>query len=157
MCTPTDDAVAVVRAYIGPYSGEEFVPVVEAAARVYEAGGISAMARHSPQTAALVELVDPEIEWEMPPVGTYTGQEGLLAFWRDWAALWDSYVYEVRGYERAGPLVLSTANVRARGRDGIRLELTSFQLWEVRDGRIVWQSTFVDRDEALSAAAQRAA
>ena len=99
------DAIAVVRDYIGPYSGEEFGPVIEGIARMYEAGGIDAVREQLPE---IVDLVHPDVEWRMDPIGTFRGHAGLLDFWREWAAIWESYVYTVRTYEHVGRYVLTT-------------------------------------------------
>ena len=145
------EPIDVVRDYVGPYSGEEFFPVIEELARIYEVGGVEAVQERFPD---IIDLVADDVEWQAEPVGSFRGIEGLLDFWRDWAGLWESYVYTVRSYEEVGPYVLTTSDVRARGRGGINVEMSTFQLWEVRDGRIVSQVTHLDRDAALAAAAQ---
>jgi len=103
----------------------------------------------------VIDLVDRDVHREAEPVGTFWGRNGLLSFWRDWAGLWETYVYEVREVEDHGRCALTVAHVEARGRDGIEVEVSTFQVWEVRDGKIVWQRTCLTREDAREALAER--
>src|SRR5438874_1132528 len=47
--------------------------------------------------------------------------------------------------------VLTVNDARARGREGIPLSTQAFQLWQVRDGRIVRVRVFASEAEALGA------
>ena len=147
--------VDVVRTHIGPFSGRDFIAVVSRYAELDAAGGMENATPDEAELSAASEVLHEDAEWEMSPIGNYRGRRGILDFWRDWAQLWESYVYELKSLEQFGACVLSAAEVRARGRDGIEVEMTTYQVWEVREGLIVWQKTFLDHDEAAAEARAR--
>ena len=66
--------------------------------------------------------------------------------------LWESYVFRMVEIREVDGWIL-TPPTCARGRDGIELEMRVFQLWRVRDGKVVIIRTFLTEQEALVAAA----
>jgi len=53
-------------------------------------------------------------------------------------------------------LITCPTDVHGRGRDGIELEMRVFQLWRVRDGKVVVMQAFLTEHEALAATPARA-
>jgi uncharacterized protein YjlB len=146
--------VDVVRAYNEPYSGEDVIPLFERMVEAYDRAGVEEVV--NVLDPALSAAIHADVEWDMGPAGVNRGYEGLMDYWRDWIALWESYVYEMRSYEDLGEHVLTVVDVRARGRQGIEVGMRVFQAWEVHHGKVIWSAAFNERDEALQAAAARA-
>ena len=99
--------------------------------------------------------MNPEVEWDATGLGMFGvvahGLYGLALFWREWVEAWESYVYEMREYRDLGDWVLTINDAKARGRGGIPVETPVFQLWRVRDGKIVAVRLFGSETEALKA------
>jgi len=97
-----------------------------------------------------------DIVWDATAIGvtgTAGGLHELAAWYRDWMGLWETYVYRVVEIREADGWIITPTDVRARGRDGIELEMRVFQLWRVRDGKVVVMRAFLTEQEALAAAA----
>src|SRR2546429_9843613 len=93
----------------------------------------------------------PDVEWDTSGQGLLGVAHGLYEVatgWREWVELWESYIYEMREYRDLGDWVLTINDARARGRGGIPVEMRSFQMWQVRDGKIVIVRTFLSEVEA---------
>jgi ketosteroid isomerase-like protein len=98
----------------------------------------------------------PDIAWDATAIGvtgTAGGLHELAAWYRDWMGLWESYVFRMVEIREVDGWILTPTDVRARGRDGIELEMRVFQLWRVRDGKVVIMRAFLTEQEALVAAA----
>jgi ketosteroid isomerase-like protein len=92
-----------------------------------------------------LEAVSPEVEVEMSAQsdidGTYLGHDGLRRMLRFWGAFAD---------------FRSTIHHRGRGKtSGVDVEMTNWQVFTLREGRIVRYRVFGSRDEALEAAGLR--
>jgi ketosteroid isomerase-like protein len=148
------EAIDVVRSWDEPFEGVDVIPFLNQVIELYESGGMDAVLAFRPKMG---EVIDPEVDWLLGPFGTYHGHRGMVAYMRDWHDLWETYTYVVSRYEDLGDCVLSEAHVRARGRHGIDVEMRVWHLYEVRDGKIVWQAGYSERDHALHAAAKRTA
>jgi ketosteroid isomerase-like protein len=98
----------------------------------------------------------PDIAWDATAIGV-TGKAGglheLAAWYRDWMGLWESYVSRMVEIREVDGWILTPTDVRARGRGGLELEMRVFQLWRVRDGKVVVMRAFLTDQEALVAAA----
>jgi ketosteroid isomerase-like protein len=55
-------------------------------------------------------------------------------------------------YRDLGEFVLAQAAVEARGPGDVPVEMTVFQLWSVRDGKVAACRVFTSESEALEAA-----
>lgn len=148
--------VEVVRRFHVPYEGEDLVPPTRA--MVERIGD-------DPQRATVLaawaedpawQHVHPEIEWDVSAGGVLGGKargaREMALWWAEWVEVWASYVYRVVEHRDLGDWVLTSADVRARGRDGVPIEMRIFQLWQVRDGRIAAYRAFFSEQEALQAA-----
>lgn len=100
------------------------------------------------------QCVDSDIVWDATGLGASSVARGIdevAAYWRDWAGLWQSYLYRVAEYRDLGDWVLTVSDVTARGRDGISVTLRSFQSWEIRHGKITTMRAFTSEAEAIAA------
>ena len=127
---------------------------VEIVRQVYEAA-----ARRD--TAAVLALYDPEVEWDVSrsPLarlvgeGVYHGHEGLRRFFRAYHDAWENVRYEPEELIDAGDHVISVDHERGRGRaSGVDVELTQYAVWTIREDKVVRGVWFPARDEALEAA-----
>jgi ketosteroid isomerase-like protein len=102
----------------------------------------------------LVRHVHPDVEWEspLPGVATAHGTEDLLRWWGEWLEVWESYRLRILAYRDLGDWVMTVNEIRARGRDGMSLEMTNFQLWRVRDEKVATVRIFFDEPSAIEAA-----
>jgi len=129
---------------------------VEIVRRVYDAA-----ARRD--TATVLALYDPELEWDMTrrvgeglwgQGGLYRGHEGLRRWFREWSEGLDHIEYEAEELIAAGDdRVISEAYMRGRGRaSGIEVGATLYAVWTIREGKVVRVVWFSRREEALEAA-----
>lgn len=105
---------------------------------------------------ALVALSDPDIEFRnsaAAPGGTYRGHTGIRRSMKEiestFGDRWDAEVERVldAGAER----VLLIARVFGVGRAGEPLELHVAHVWELRGGRLLRGTVYVDPEQALAA------
>ena len=148
----SQENVEVVRLANEPHNGEDMVPLIREAVE-----GIADWSDTDAVAAAIagdpnVRPMHPEVEWDAGELfGVAHGIYGLAVFWREWVEVWKSYVYEMSEYRDLGDWVLTVNDARARGRGGIPVEMQGFQLWRVRDGKIVIVRLFGSETEALKA------
>jgi ketosteroid isomerase-like protein len=108
-------------------------------------------------TPSALALIDPEIEVEKTQggfnEGTYRGHAGLSQVLQDF---WDQFEFdrsEVKEYMDAKGDVLTAVIHHGRGKgSGIEVEMWHWNLWTLRDGKIVRLQLFLDRAEAMRAA-----
>jgi ketosteroid isomerase-like protein len=148
---------------------QENVEVVRRVHEAYEGHDVIAAMRvglerlgPDPQPDALVALsaddpllrhVHPDIEWDapLPGVSAAHGYMGLLRWWGEWLEVWQSYTIRILEYRDLGDWVMTVNDIHAVGRDGIPLELTNVQMWQVRDGKIARVRIFFDTPEEVEA------
>jgi ketosteroid isomerase-like protein len=102
-------------------------------------------------------LIDPEIEVEPRfsglNQGTYRGHAGLYKVLEDFWNQFDDRRSEVEECIPAGDDVFASVLHHARGRgSGVDVEMRQYQVWTLRDGKVVRWRYFADREEALEAA-----
>jgi len=114
--------------------------------------------------AALPELIpefaDPEIEWIESTNRIdrrYRGYEGgVRQAMEHWLEQFDQYSYELQEIVDCGDDVLVIAREEGRGgTSGATVTAESYQLFTVRDGKVVRFRGFPDRGSALEAAGVR--
>ena len=103
---------------------------------------------------ALLELLDPEIEWRAieDPVVKH-GVEGVLESVGAWFQVWDDFHIEAEELIDGGDRVLAV--VKEWGRvAGSKEQVTQrfFQVWTISDGKIVAFHEYKSRREATEAA-----
>jgi hypothetical protein len=103
---------------------------------------------------ALLELMDPDIEWHPPRQGTlddtYSGHEGVTRLFKQLFEAWERIGHEPTKLVEAGDKAVIVTHVSLRARmSGLEID----ELWayyvEIRDGRFwrVWMYT--DPEQAL--------
>ncbi|HEY2181308.1 MAG TPA: hypothetical protein VGH09_06530, partial [Solirubrobacteraceae bacterium] len=98
----------------------------------------------------------PDIEWfaDAPLLtGRAHGPREVALWWKDWLEIWESYVYttiELRDVD--DDWVLNVADIHARGRQAIDVEMRVFEVAHVREGRLAaYGSGFRSEHAALEA------
>jgi ketosteroid isomerase-like protein len=96
---------------------------------------------------------DPGIVWnpieELPTQGHDAVRESLA----HWKADWDDYEVMPQELVDMGDRVLATVRLRGRGRgSGVEIDARFYDVYTLRDGRIVRMDQFTERSEALEAA-----
>ncbi len=151
----SQENVEIVRLANEPHNGEDLVPIMR--------GLLGSVADWSDTEAVIAALVTdpnfrpmhPDVEWDASAFalsGVAHGVYELAVFWRELVEVWESYVYEMREYRDLGDWVLTVNDALARGRESIPVELRGFQIWKVRDGKIVIVRLFTSEADALKAA-----
>jgi ketosteroid isomerase-like protein len=102
---------------------------------------------------AALGLFDPKIEWS-PTEGTFRGLEGVVTAMGEWLEPWEEHTVDAEEILEAHDRVLAVLHLKGRGAgSGMEIDQRFFQLYDVRDGRIVRMVEYLTRAEALDAAA----
>jgi len=122
---------------------------VEVVARMYDA-----YAREDFETA--LSCLDPKIEFSQPADepggGTYYGHRGVIEAFASWTAPWEDYRVEVENLTDFGDHVLAKTRHNARGKgSGAAVEHLIFQVWTLRNEKVVSATMYYDETEALEA------
>ena len=122
---------------------------LEAVTRGYEAW-------NKGELGAVLELMDPEIEWapgvESPEAGVFTGRDGLAAFVKSWAESFDDFRLEPEEVTVEGDRAIVLLRQSGRGRgSGIELDIRTVHVWTIRDGVAVAWAAYRSRKDALDA------
>ncbi len=105
-------------------------------------------------------LIDDEIELdarrnaEFPGAAlTGRGREVVERYCREFWGTWTEYSAQPQEFIDAGDHVVVEVHERGKGKgSGVPFERTHFQVWTLRDGRLIRWLLFADRAEALEAA-----
>ena len=107
---------------------------------------------------ALLDAAAPDIELNAPGTaalarqGTaYRGHEGICAYFRDVARIWEELEVVPHEYRDLGDRVFVTGRLRARGQGGLIIDEPAYWSIEVRGGLIRRLSAFTNREQALEA------
>src|SRR5215211_7334139 len=109
---------------------------------------------------ALAPLLDDAVEWEWGRgyaslVGgpkTYRGPKGVEAATKEWLAAWEWFTIEAEEFIDAGEHVVVLTRYRAWPRHGgPEISEEAAEVWTFREGKIVRQRSYNDRDEAPAA------
>ena len=122
---------------------------LEAVTRGYEAW-------NKGELGAVLELMDPEIEWapgaESPEAGVFTGRDGLAAFVKSWAESFDDFRLEPEEVTVDGDRAIVLLRQSGRGRGShIELDIKTVHVWTIRDGVAVAWAAYRNRKDALDA------
>ena len=109
--------------------------------------------------AAAQSAFDPEIEVEMSTQsvldGTYRGYSGLTELMRFWGAFAE-FRSDIQEVLTAGDEVFTTVRHSGRGKSsGVDVQMENWQVFTVREGRIVRYRIYRTRGRALEAAGLR--
>ena len=112
---------------------------------------------------ALLEEVDPEVEWHpgmAAQIGgeatVYRGREGVRKLWRDRYSAFVEIHVEFPEIRDLGDGVLGIGRIRTRGKEsGAETESPFAFLVQAKNGKAIWVGTYLDPKEALGAAGLR--
>ena len=107
-----------------------------------------------------LSYLDPEIEFSQPADepggGTYYGHEGVIQAFARWTAAWDDYRVEVEELIDLGDDVLVRTRHHGRGKDSrVDVEMQIFQIWTLRNEKVVRARMYYDEAEAREAVGLR--
>ena len=102
---------------------------------------------------AALRLFDPEVEWSTAE-GDYRGLLGVTDSFAEWMEPWDEHKIEAEEFVECGDdQVLATIHLTARGEHtGMEVDQHFFQVYTLRDGKIIRMVEYLDRARALEAA-----
>jgi ketosteroid isomerase-like protein len=118
--------------------------------------GYDAYNREGPY--AIIEYLDPEIEWGTPEqdpfmTGTYSGHEGVRRFLDQFFELFEEARIEPEEFIETGDRVVVPFQFTARTREsGIEVSERWAHVWTIRAGKAVRLDQYTDPDKALNAA-----
>jgi ketosteroid isomerase-like protein len=105
----------------------------------------------------VLELIDPEVEFTAMTndfagrTEPYRGHDGIRAYFRDVAQVWDDLRLTPRHYRQVGGSVLVIGRVNARSAARI-VDGSTGWIWRVRDGKVVYGRVYSSAGEAEAAA-----
>jgi uncharacterized protein len=102
---------------------------------------------------AVLANCDPEIVVRDPArTGqTFRGREDLRRFWDEWFENWDEYRVEPQEFVEAGGEILVRARQVGRGKlSGIEIDDDLYQVFRVRNGRLVEYRLYTEREDAVA-------
>jgi ketosteroid isomerase-like protein len=99
---------------------------------------------------------DPGIVWNPVEEEPEQGHDAVRASTTRWKGEWDDYELIPESFTDAGDRVVATVRFRARGRgSGIEVDARLYDVFTLRDGKIVRMDQFTEQSEALEAAGLR--
>jgi ketosteroid isomerase-like protein len=106
---------------------------------------------------ALIQMLDPAIEWVSPSdaiePGARRGRAGVRDAFAATAMAWNDVTHTPQEFHDAGDKVLVAVTFRGHGRSsGMDAERTEFHLWTLRGRAAARFAWYYQRDEALAAA-----
>jgi uncharacterized protein len=97
-------------------------------------------------------FADPDIVWNPIEELPTQGHDAVRASLARWKAEWDDYEVLPEEFVDGGDRVLATVRVRGRGRgSGVEIDARFYDLYTLRDGKIVRMDQFTERAQALEA------
>ena len=102
----------------------------------------------------LLESLSDDVDWSSPGVlpqgGDFSGKDGVLKFFQNIGAMWDSLTIEVEGVADAGDgLVLAVVSASGTRKGGGAAGYGAAHAFNVRDGKIVRFREYADLDAPL--------
>jgi ketosteroid isomerase-like protein len=105
---------------------------------------------------ALIALADPEIEFgtsAAAPGGTYRGHTGIRRYVKEiegaFGTRWDAEIERIA--DAGDGRAILVARVFGQGKAGEALELHVAHVWELRDGKLLRGTVYLDPEAALDA------
>jgi ketosteroid isomerase-like protein len=96
---------------------------------------------------------DPGIVWNPIEELPTQGHDAVRASLAHWKAEWDDYKVMPEEFVDMGDRVVATVRLRGRGRgSGVEIDARFYDVYTLRDGKIVRMDQFTERSEALEAA-----
>jgi ketosteroid isomerase-like protein len=98
---------------------------------------------------------DPGIVWNPIEELPTQGPDAVRASLTHWKADWDDYEVMPEEFVDTGDSVVVTVRLRGRGRgSGVEIDALFYDVYTLRDSKIVRMDQFTERSEALAAVAQ---
>jgi ketosteroid isomerase-like protein len=95
---------------------------------------------------------DPGIVWNPIEELPTKGHDAVRASLARWKAEWDDYKLMPEEFVDMGARVVVTVRLRGRGRgSGVEIDARFYDVYTVRNGKIVRMDQFTERSEALAA------
>jgi ketosteroid isomerase-like protein len=95
---------------------------------------------------------DPGIVWNPIEESSTQGHDAVRASLARWKGEWDDYKLMPEEFVDRGDRVVVTVGLRGRGRgSGVEVDARFYDLYTLRDGKIVRMDQFTERSEALEA------
>ena len=100
-----------------------------------------------------LEYADPDIVWNPTEESAAQGHDAVRASLVRWKSEWDDYELRPEEFEHRGDRVVVAVCLRGRGRaSGVEVDARFYDVFTLRDGKIVRMDQFTQRSEALEAA-----
>jgi ketosteroid isomerase-like protein len=95
---------------------------------------------------------DPGIVWNPIEESSTQGHDAVRASLARWKGEWDDYELAPEEFVDRGDWVVVTVRLRGRGRSsGVEVDARFYDVYTLRDGKIVRMDQFTERSEALEA------
>jgi ketosteroid isomerase-like protein len=109
---------------------------------------------------SVLDVLSPQVVWEVragPEQGEYRGPEAVADYYRRYFGTWEDFRVEVEELrELPDRRVFVAARDSGRGKQsGVQVEMLVFQIWTLRDGKVVRWQGYPGREQALEAAGLR--
>jgi ketosteroid isomerase-like protein len=96
---------------------------------------------------------DAEIVWNPVEELPTEGHDAVLDSLAHWKAEWDDYEVLPEEFVDSGEHVVATVRLKGRGRgSGVQIDARFYDVYTLREGKIVRMDQFTERSEALEAA-----
>jgi ketosteroid isomerase-like protein len=96
---------------------------------------------------------DPGIVWNPVEEAAAQGHDAVRASTARWKGEWDDYELSPEEFADMGDRVVVTVRFRARGRgSGVEVDARLYDVFTLRDGKIVRMDQFAEQSDALEAA-----
>jgi hypothetical protein len=100
-----------------------------------------------------VEFMDPEIVWNAADEAPQQGVDAAVAYMERWETEWDDLTTTPEEFIDAGDRVFVAVRFSGRGKSsGIEVDALLYEIYSLRDGKLVRMDEFTDRSQALEAA-----
>jgi ketosteroid isomerase-like protein len=129
---------------------------VEIIRRMLDQGQRGAAAQR--EGAALWEILDDDVEFEVGALGiagltTFHGPDGVREFYLRWVRPFEEWDYETEEVIDAGDSVVVRIHQWGRGKvSGVTVDNHFWQVWTLRDGKVIHSTHHWEKAEALEAA-----
>ena len=97
-------------------------------------------------------FADPGIVWNPIEESPTQGHDAVRASLARWKGEWDDYQLSAEEFVDRGDRVVVTVRLGGRGRgSGVEIDARFYDVYTLRDGKIVRMDQFTERSEALEA------
>src|SRR5215208_2272311 len=100
-----------------------------------------------------LDYADPDIVWNPVEEASAQGHQAVRASSDRWKSEWDNYELIPEEFADMGDRVVATVRLRGRGRgSGIEIDARFYDVYTLRDRKIVRMDQFAEQAEALELA-----